>query len=304
MTILLRWLIDNAWVLYVSSGVAALIFVVKALTAHRERTLALFTLERERATSRVVQSWSTVFVFIALAAIIFVATQYILPEVPLLDPSIPLPTATLLSGVEPFTPSPGPSPTPGAAQATFTPAQAPEDVGPSPTVPPSQPTAPPASQQTPAPAATSVPTPIPTDVGPQSVSGDVSVRFGDFARLVGFTVSSMRTSTVLPLRLTLYWQAEAGQSPIDYMVFTHLIAADGHLVAQHDGPPGSGSKPTTSWLTGESIVDVHTMEFSDPNYVGTAIIRVGLYAPSGDRVLSGTGADHVELPVTIEIVPQ
>ena len=45
-------LIDNAWVLYGACGVLALIFVVKALTAHRERGLALFTLERETAQSR------------------------------------------------------------------------------------------------------------------------------------------------------------------------------------------------------------------------------------------------------------
>jgi len=303
MTILLRWLIDNAWVLYGACGVLALIFVVKALTAHRERGLALFTLERESASARVIQSWSTVFVFVALAAIIFVATRYVLPEVPLLDPSIPLPTATLVAGVEPVTPSPGPSPTAQAMAATPVPDPADAEGSSAPTVPPPPPTVP-AGEQTPNPEPDASPTPIPTEAVAQPVSGDVSVRFGNFARLVGYTVSAARTNTTLPLQLTLYWQATEDQSPIDYMVFTHLIADDGHLIGQHDGPPGGGSKPTTSWLTGESIVDLHTMEFIDANYIGQATLVVGLYAPSGERVLTDAGLDYVVLPVTIAIVAE
>lgn len=304
MTILLRWLIDNAWVLYGACAVFALIFVVKALTAHKERSLALFTLERESATARVVQSWSTFFVFLALAAIIYVATRYVLPEVPLLDPSIPLPTATLMAGVEPVTPSPGPSQTPQVVVVTPVPEPSEVESGTSATVPPPPPTVPHAAEQTPTPVPDAPPTPIEGEAAAQPVSGDVSVRFGDFARLVGYTISSARTTTTLPLQLTLYWQATEGQSPIDYMVFTHLISEDGQLIGQHDGPPGGGSKPTTSWLTNESIVDLHTLEFRDPNYVGQATLVIGLYAPSGERVLTQSGADYVVLPLTIVIVAQ
>jgi hypothetical protein len=219
----------------------------------------------------------------------------------MLDPSIPLPTATMLAGVEPVTPSPGAIATIGPVLASPTPEASPPEDGPSPTVPPPPPTAAPADVETPTPDTELEPTPVPTASSPESVSGDVSVAFGDFARLVGFTISSARTSTRLPLKLTLYWQAADGLSPIDYMVFTHLIAEDGHLVAQHDGPPGGGSKPTTTWVPGESIVDLHSMEFNDPSYVGTATVRVGLYAPSGERVLTGDGLDHFELPLAVEI---
>jgi hypothetical protein len=304
MTILLRWLIDNAWIFYVACGVGALIYVVRALTALRERGLALFTLERESATARLVQSWLTVLAFFALAAVIFATTRYLLPEVPLLDPSVPLPTATLMAGVEPVTPSPGPSPTPQAVFNTPAPDGPEVEDEPSPTIPPPPPTRPPDDEPTPTPDPGASPTLLPTQVAAQPVSGDLSVRFGEFARLVGYSVSTARTTSRTPLLLTLYWQALDRQSPIDYVVFTHLLAEDGHLVAQHDGPPGGGSKPTTSWRPGESIVDLHTMEFKDSGYLGQATLLVGFYAPSGERIGTETGADHVALPVTIAIVTQ
>lgn len=302
MTILLRWLIDNAWIFYVACGVFALVYVVRALTAQRERGLALFTLERESATARLVQSWSTVLVFLVLAAIIYVATNYILPEVPLLDPEIPLPTPTLMSGVEPITPSPGPSPTGQAFVGTPLAVATDSETGPAATVPPPPPTVPPAAEATPAEIPVSSPTVVPSEVALQPVSGDVSVRFGDFARLVGYTVSSAQTTTGTTLQLTLYWQALDGQSPVDYIAFTHLLAEDGHLVAQHDGQPGGGSRPTTGWAPGESIVDTHQMGFQDLEYVGPATIVVGLYASTGERVVTDAGTDYVALPVAISVV--
>ena len=304
MTILLRWLIDNAWIFYVACGVGALIYVVRALSAQRERGLALFTLERESATARLVQSWSTAFVFVGLAAIIYVATTYVLPEVPILNPEIPLPTPTLMSGVEPITPSPGPSPTPQALVGTPLPVVNDGETGPNPTVPPAPATVPPAAESTPPADPGASPSPVPPEVGQQPVSGDLSVRFGDFARLVGYTVSRAQTTTGAPLQLTLYWQALEGKSPVDYIVFTHLLADDGHLVAQHDGQPGGGSRPTTSWTSGESIVDVHPMAFQDRGYVGIATIAVGLYEPSGDRVGTDAGGNYATLPVAITVVSQ
>ena len=303
MTILLRWLIDNVWVLYVVCGIGALIYVVRALAAQRERDLALFTLERESATARLVQSWSTALVFVALGAIVFVLTRFVLPDVPILNPDLPLPTATLVAGVAPITPSPGPSPTPQLLVGTPTPTIAGDEEGPSPTAPPPPPTAP-AAAATPTPGEAPPSTPVPTEAAQQPVSGDVSVQFGDFARLVGFTVSTVRTTTGAPLQLTLYWQALDGQSPVDYVVFTHLLAEDGHLVAQHDGHPAGGSRPTTSWTPGESIVDTHLMAFKDLGYVGSATLVVGLYVPDGDRVSTSTGADHVVLPVAITVIVQ
>jgi hypothetical protein len=105
--------------------------------------------------------------------------------------------------------------------------------------------------------------------------------------------------------LTLYWRKLEGSSPVNYIVFTHLLTEDGQrLIAQHDGTPAGGTRPLDTWVNGETIVDVHPMTFYDLAYSGTARIAVGLYDPETGRVLSSTGADHVVLPVTINIVPQ
>jgi hypothetical protein len=188
--------------------------------------------------------------------------------------------------------------------ATPTAQQAVETGSTDPTALPAPTTAPAPSDATPTPPPEPTQAPLPTEAVAQPVSGDVSVQFGDFARLVGYTLSSATTTTRLPLQLTLYWQAMNGQAPTDYLVFTHLIADDGHLIAQHDGPPAGGSRQTTSWTAGESIVDLHIMEFKDATYTGGARLVVGLYAPSGERVLTNGGVDHFILPVAITIIPE
>jgi hypothetical protein len=89
---------------------------------------------------------------------------------------------------------------------------------------------------------------------------------------------------------------------VDYVVFSHLLAEDGHLIAQHDSPPANGSQPTTGWLAGEYITDVHEMSFNETGYHGQARIEVGLYDPvTGDRLLLSDGSDHLIFPVTVTI---
>ena len=105
------------------------------------------------------------------------------------------------------------------------------------------------------------------------------------------------------MTLTLYWRALEGTSPLDYLVFTHLLAEDGHLIAQHDGVPANGTRPTTGWTVGEIIVDPHPMAFYDTAYIGAAEIVVGLYDPDAGRVVTEAGGDHVVLPLTINVAP-
>jgi len=132
----------------------------------------------------------------------------------------------------------------------------------------------------------------------------VRVRFSDFAELSSYSLPAAEVTTAQPLPLTLYWRGLEGASPMDYVVFTHLLAEDGHLVAQHDGAPAGGTRPVTGWAVGETIVDFHPMVFQDTAYTGLARIAVGLYDPATGRVLTQTGEDHVVLPVTIIVVPR
>jgi hypothetical protein len=287
MTILLQWLVEHAWVFYVACAIGVLIYAMRALAAHRERSLALFTLERETATSRVVQAWAMVFVFVVIGIVIFVGANYVLPSLSADGLGQPSPTATLSSGVQP--PTPGltatPSPTLDVLVPTVTSTPAP-----APTVPLPLPTEP--------------PTPEPTETPPGVVSGGVGVRFGDFLELANFGLPASEFTTAEPVPLTLYWRKLDGVNPVDYLVFTHLLAEDGHLIGQHDGPPAGGARPMTQWAAGEVVEDFHPMAFQDASYVGPARIAIGLYDPATGRVLTSTGSDHVILPVAITIVAQ
>ncbi len=287
MTILLQWLVEHAWVFYAACAIGMVTYVVRALTAQRERSLALFTLERETATARIIQSWAMVLVFIAIGAVIFVSTTFVLPSH---SPGTPLPTSTPSAGVKPPTPgmTPTPSPTLGSLVATFT-STVTSTLVPSP--PPPEPT--------------ETPTPAPTDTPAAATSGEIHVRFGDFAELVGYSLPATEVTTAQPLPLTLYWRALEGASPIDYLVFTHLfLSEDGRLIAQHDGAPAGGTRPMTTWPLGETIVDLHEMVFYDAAYSGPAKIAVGLYDPATGRASTETGDEYVVLPITVIIVPQ
>jgi len=289
MTILLQWLVEHAWVFYAACAIGVIVYAIRALAAQRERSLAMFTLERETATARIVQAWAMVFVFVAIGAVIFASTTFILPSLSIRLSGAPLPTPTLSAGVEPPTPgaTPTPRPTLGSLVPTLTPTVTsmlvPTPLSPEPT---------------------ELPTPAPTDTPEVTLSGEVYVRFGDFAELVSYSLPSAEVTTAQPLPLTLYWRGLEGSSPTNYIVFTHLSSEDGHLIAQHDGTPANGTRPTTSWAPGETIVDPHALAFYDTAYTGPARITVGLYDPATGRVLAKTGRDHVVLPVTISIVPQ
>ncbi len=103
-----------------------------------------------------------------------------------------------------------------------------------------------------------------------------------------------------PLTLTLVWRA-AASAERDLAVFTHLVGADGQIIAQHDGPPANGAHPTRGWLPGEVIVDPHVLSWQR-EYRGAATLRVGLYDPAtGARLPWASGADALTLTSQIRV---
>jgi len=94
--------------------------------------------------------------------------------------------------------------------------------------------------------------------------------------------------------LELSWSAE-GPVPTSYKVFVHAVDDTGRVIAQHDGVPAAGERPTNSWAPGEAITDRHGL-LLPPGWTGTLHIRVGLYEPeSGRRVRLADGGDAVDL---------
>jgi mannosyltransferase len=139
---------------------------------------------------------------------------------------------------------------------------------------------------------------------PPAIAYPLDVQLGQVARLIGYDLPSQalrEASASEPIPLTLYWQALEGAADTSYTVFTHILAADGHLIGGHDSPPAEGARPTLGWLPGEIVIDQHTMAFREP-YTGPARIEVGLYDPSTmERVPVEGGETFVLLPTILTI---
>jgi hypothetical protein len=130
----------------------------------------------------------------------------------------------------------------------------------------------------------------------------LDVRFGQVARLIGYDLPRQTFSAGEPVTVILYWQALEQAGGADYAVFTHVLAADGHLVGQHDGPPAGGARPTGGWVPGEIVADPHTMTFREP-YAGVARVEVGLYDPDTmERVPVEGNATFALLPTMLTIL--
>jgi hypothetical protein len=92
------------------------------------------------------------------------------------------------------------------------------------------------------------------------------------ATLLGYDVARERGSLVV----TLYWQAS---SPMDrsYTVFLHLEGPGGSLVAQSDGLPAAGTRPTTTWETGEVVTDRRALSLPAEAAAGDFRLAAGMY---------------------------
>jgi hypothetical protein len=72
-----------------------------------------------------------------------------------------------------------------------------------------------------------------------------------------------------------------------------LAAHDGFLVAQADGLPAAGRKPTSTWSDGEVIIDPHSLPLPADMALDELRMVVGLYElASGQRLaLAGSRDD-------------
>ncbi len=119
------------------------------------------------------------------------------------------------------------------------------------------------------------------------------------ATLVGLAVDSSSSSCspapLLPCSLPLVWRAD-GEASTGYHAFVHLVDEAGNILAQSDAVPAGWTRPTTGWLPGEYILDVHTLTLPPELPPGQLAFRVGLYDPvTGERLHTGDGADVVTI---------
>jgi hypothetical protein len=82
-----------------------------------------------------------------------------------------------------------------------------------------------------------------------------------------------------------------------YTVFTHLVDAGDHIVAQKDNPPVDGFYSTTKWEVGEIVRDQYDLVIPSDAPSGEYRLNVGMYlAETGERL--NVLKDGVPLPDT------
>jgi uncharacterized membrane protein len=120
--------------------------------------------------------------------------------------------------------------------------------------------------------------------------------------LLGYSLSTASPSHAEPFTVTLVWCA--GDAPIanSYTAFVQLVDENGKLIAQSDALPADGQHPTTSWRSGEYIVDSHPLAFRPEAQAGQARLIAGFYAAqTGVRLRFSDGSDAVTLSRTIDV---
>ncbi|MFB0537616.1 MAG: hypothetical protein ACETWR_21835, partial [Anaerolineae bacterium] len=113
----------------------------------------------------------------------------------------------------------------------------------------------------------------------------LSARLGDKVMLFGYNLLSEEAYAGDILQLTLFWQALTALKE-RYVVFIHVLDAEGHIVGQRDTEPGGGAMLTTTWQPGQTITDNYGVLISHGTPPGEYRVQVGMYAlDSGTRLL-------------------
>ncbi|MEQ8675870.1 MAG: glycosyltransferase family 39 protein [Aggregatilineales bacterium] len=122
-----------------------------------------------------------------------------------------------------------------------------------------------------------------------------TITFGNHITLESYALSTEDLRVGDVLQVQLQWSTDA---PLDtrYKVFLQILDADGFLVAQRDAEPVGGTRPTTSWDTGNRITDNHAVII--PNGLPSANYKliIGLYDIDNPNArLPVNGDDNLEL---------
>jgi hypothetical protein len=87
----------------------------------------------------------------------------------------------------------------------------------------------------------------------------------------------------------------------NYTVFNHLVGPAGQVVAQTDGEPVGGARPTSGWLPGELLEDNYAILLPEGLPAGEYALRVGLYLWPELTRLSVDSADRPVVAEGIEL---
>ncbi len=102
--------------------------------------------------------------------------------------------------------------------------------------------------------------------------------FGEQIQLVGLRHSSIppKAGALFPLRLVWFNLEQTDQI---YSTFVHLTQPGGSLpLASHDSQPNMGTIPTSRWLAGQLVEDLHLLSLPETLAPGEYELWAGIYA--------------------------
>jgi hypothetical protein len=126
----------------------------------------------------------------------------------------------------------------------------------------------------------------------------MQAELGEQVRLVGYDLDATRLKPGAALTVTLYWQA-LREMTSDLKSFVHLLDSSGRFVAGSDAIPSNWTRPTTGWLAGEYVADVHILALPGDLAPGEYHLETGLYDAESNQRLG----DSVILDTAVTITP-
>lgn len=93
------------------------------------------------------------------------------------------------------------------------------------------------------------------------------------------------------IQVRLWWSAVERPGK-DWTVFVHLFDSEGRFLAQHDGVPGVGFRPASSWNPGDVVEDGHWLFLPGAASIEGLQLAIGLYDPATgqrSRLLAAPG---------------
>ncbi len=137
----------------------------------------------------------------------------------------------------------------------------------------------------------------------QAMQQPINQDFGDFATLLG--VDGLPNSVLAgePINPVLYWRPRA-TTTVSYLISLQVFDENKRLVAQTDGVPSNGARPTTDWQLGEIIVDPHTLHLPTDLPSGQYRLLLLMFdSTGGAQVFTREGNGAITL-ATFEVQPK
>jgi len=102
----------------------------------------------------------------------------------------------------------------------------------------------------------------------------------------------------------MWLHAPGGCSPACVTAIVHVLAPEGGTLTQHDGVPAGGSYPTTLWVPGEVVADLHLLEPTPDLTAGEYEFEIGMYVLETGQRLPVPGSPDGAIHVLFQLPPE